>query len=44
MKIQQQKLAAEEQAHKDAHETIKRLKLKQKDDEVSLKADRAAAR
>jgi predicted nucleic acid-binding Zn-ribbon protein len=38
MKIQQQKLAAEEQAHKDAYETLKRVKLRQKDDEVELKA------
>jgi predicted nucleic acid-binding Zn-ribbon protein len=37
MKIQQQKLAAEEQAHRDAHDTLKRLKIKQKEDEVSLK-------
>ncbi len=37
MKLQQQRLAAEEQAHKDAYETLKRLKLKQKEDEVSLK-------
>src|SRR5581483_11498712 len=37
MKIQQQKLAAEEQAHTDAHETLKRLKIQQKEDEVSLK-------
>jgi predicted nucleic acid-binding Zn-ribbon protein len=38
MKAQEQKLASEEQAHKDAHETLKRLKLRQKEDEVSLKA------
>src|SRR5687767_4072206 len=38
MKAQEQKLAAEEQAHKGAHETLKRLKLRQKEDEVSLKA------
>jgi predicted nucleic acid-binding Zn-ribbon protein len=38
MKLQQQKLTAEEQAHKDAHETLKRLKLQLKEDEVSLKA------
>jgi uncharacterized protein len=37
MKIQQQKLAAEEQAHKDAHDSLKKLKLRQKEDEVSLK-------
>jgi uncharacterized protein len=38
MKLQQQKLVSEEQAHKDAHESLKRLKLTLKDDEVSLKA------
>src|SRR5918995_1281974 len=38
MKIQQQKLTAEEQAHKDAHETLKRLKIQLKEDEGSLKA------
>ncbi len=37
MKVQQQKLASEEQTHKDAYETLKRLKIKQKEDEVSLK-------
>ncbi|CAN5340648.1 C4-type zinc ribbon domain-containing protein [soil metagenome] len=37
LKAQQNKLAAEEQAHKDAYETIKQLKLKQKADEGSLK-------
>jgi predicted nucleic acid-binding Zn-ribbon protein len=37
LKAQQQKLAAEEQAHKDAYDAIKKLKLKQKDDEGSLK-------
>jgi predicted nucleic acid-binding Zn-ribbon protein len=37
LKAQQKRLTAEEQAHKDAYETIKRLKLKQKDDEGSLK-------
>jgi uncharacterized protein len=37
LKIQQQKLANEEQAHKDHFDTIKKLKLKQKDDEGSLK-------
>lgn len=37
MKAQQAKLAAEDQAHKDAYETIKKLKLKQKDDEGTLK-------
>ncbi len=36
-KIQQATLAAAEAAHKAAHESVKRLKLKQKDDEVSLK-------
>jgi predicted nucleic acid-binding Zn-ribbon protein len=35
--IQQQRLAAAEQAHKDAYETIKRLKVRQKEDEVTLK-------
>lgn len=38
MRIQQQQLDAEKQAHKDAHDTLQRLKLKQKEDEVSLKA------
>ena len=37
LKIQQQTLAAAEVAHKDYHEIIKKLKLKQKDDEGSLK-------
>lgn len=37
LKMQRDQLAAEEQGHKDAHETIKRLKLKQKDDEITLK-------
>jgi uncharacterized protein len=37
LKIQQQKLADEEQSHKDSYETIKKLKLKQKDDEGTLK-------
>ncbi len=36
-KIRQKKLAEEEQAHKDAYEAIKKLKLKQKDDEGTLK-------
>jgi predicted nucleic acid-binding Zn-ribbon protein len=36
-KIRQKKLADEEQAHKDAYDTIKKLKLKQKDDEGTLK-------
>ncbi len=38
MKVQQQTLDAEEQAHKDAHESLKRLKIQLKEDEVSLKA------
>jgi predicted nucleic acid-binding Zn-ribbon protein len=38
MKAQQAKLAAEEAAHKEAYEILKRLKIKQKEDEVSLKA------
>jgi predicted nucleic acid-binding Zn-ribbon protein len=37
LKARQQTLAAEEQAHKDSYETIKRLKLKQKEDEGALK-------
>jgi predicted nucleic acid-binding Zn-ribbon protein len=37
LKAQQNKLAAEEQAYKDAYEAIKKLKLKQKDDEGALK-------
>lgn len=37
LKILQQTLGAAEAAHKDHHETIKKLKLKQKDDEVTLK-------
>jgi uncharacterized protein len=37
MKAQQAKLAAEEQAYKDAYDKIKQLKLKLKDDEGSLK-------
>lgn len=36
-KIQQATLAKEEQAYKDSFETIKKLKLKQKDDEGALK-------
>jgi predicted nucleic acid-binding Zn-ribbon protein len=36
--IRQKQLAAEEQAHKDAYEAIKKLKLKQKDDEGTLKS------
>jgi uncharacterized protein len=36
-KARQAKLAAEEQAHKDAYDTIKKLKLKQKEDEGTLK-------
>ena len=37
LKIRQQKLAAEEQAHKDSYEIIKKLKLKQKEDEGALR-------
>ncbi len=37
LKAQQARLATEEQEHKDAYETIKRLKLRQKEDEGSLK-------
>jgi len=37
LKIQQQTLATVEAAYKDYHETIKKLKLKQKDDEGALK-------
>ena len=37
LKVQQQKLADEEHAHADAHETVKRVKLKQKEDEGALK-------
>ncbi|MGL4424541.1 MAG: zinc ribbon domain-containing protein [Gemmataceae bacterium] len=37
LKIQETRLANEEQLHKDAYETIKKLKLKQKDDEGALK-------
>lgn len=37
LKARQKRLAAEEQAYKDAYETIKKLKLKQKDDEGALK-------
>jgi predicted nucleic acid-binding Zn-ribbon protein len=36
-KIRQKKLAEEEQLHKDAYDAIKKLKLKQKDDEGTLK-------
>jgi predicted nucleic acid-binding Zn-ribbon protein len=38
LKAQQARLAAEEQAHKEAHETIKKLKLQQKTDESTLKS------
>jgi predicted nucleic acid-binding Zn-ribbon protein len=38
MKAQQAKLVTEEAAHKEAYETLKRLKIKQKEDEGSLKA------
>ncbi len=37
LKIQQSLLAKEEQEHKDAYDIIKKLKLKQKEDEGSLK-------
>jgi predicted nucleic acid-binding Zn-ribbon protein len=37
LKIQQTRLASEEQAHKDHHEAVKKLKLKQRDDEGTLK-------
>jgi predicted nucleic acid-binding Zn-ribbon protein len=37
LKAQQSRLAAEEQEHKDAYDTIKRLKLQLKEDEGSLK-------
>lgn len=36
-KIRKKTLDAEEQAHKDAYETLKKLKLKQKDEEGTLK-------
>jgi len=38
LKARQAALAAEEQAHKDAYDAIKKLKLKQKEDEGALKA------
>src|SRR5436305_14624926 len=37
MKIQQQKLADEEKAHQNAHDTLKKRKLKLKEDEGSLR-------
>ncbi len=37
LKAQQARLAAEEQAHKDHHEAIRQLKLRQRDDEGTLK-------
>ena len=37
LKAQQAKLAAAEQAHKDAYDTLKKQKLKQKEDEGALK-------
>jgi predicted nucleic acid-binding Zn-ribbon protein len=37
LKIRQTQLAAEQQAHKDHHEHITKLKLKQRDDEGTLK-------
>lgn len=36
-KARQARLASEEQAHKDAHDAVKKLKLKQKEDEGTLK-------
>jgi len=42
LKIQQQTLAAAEAAHKEYHETIKKLKLKQKEDEGTLKQTESA--
>lgn len=36
MKLQQDKLAAEDKAHKESYDAIKRLKLKQKEDEITL--------
>jgi uncharacterized protein len=41
LKAHQQKLAAEEQAHKDSYDTLKKLKLKQKEDEGTLKQTEA---
>jgi predicted nucleic acid-binding Zn-ribbon protein len=38
MKAQQAQLDTERQAHADAHDTLKKLKLRQKDDEGTLKA------
>lgn len=38
MKAQQAQLDAEKQAHADAHDTLKKQKLKQKDEEGTLKA------
>ena len=37
LKAQQARLAAEERAHADHHEAVKKLKLKQRDDEGTLK-------
>src|SRR4051812_21461658 len=37
LKARQATLATEQQAHADAYDTIKKLKLKQKDDEGALK-------
>lgn len=37
LKIQQQKLADEERIHKEAHDTVKRLKIEHKEDEVTLR-------
>jgi len=41
LKIQQQALAAEDAAHKEHHDAIRRWKLKQKDDEGGLKTTEA---
>jgi predicted nucleic acid-binding Zn-ribbon protein len=41
LKAHQTRLAQEEQAHKDHHEAIKKLKLRQKDDEGTLKQTEA---
>jgi uncharacterized protein len=38
LQIEQERLDSEKQAHQDAYDTLKKLKLKQKEDEVSLKA------
>jgi predicted nucleic acid-binding Zn-ribbon protein len=41
LKAQQNRLAAEEKAHKDHHDAITKLKLKQRDDEGTLKQTEA---